>query len=70
LAEVLVRLEDNPHIRAIFHVHDEVVCEVPEEGAAEVYLKQLQLYFAEERSWTKGLPLKGEGYITKYYLKD
>jgi DNA polymerase len=70
LAEVLVRLEDNPHIRTIFHVHDEVVCEVPEEGAAEVYLKQLQLYFAEERSWTKGLPLKGEGYITKYYLKD
>ena len=71
LAEVLVAIEiEYPFsINTIFHVHDEVVCEVPEEDAAG-WLDAIKAIFATIPAWAHGLPLKGEGYITKYYLKD
>ena len=71
LAEVLVAIEKDRkyNIKTIFHVHDEVVCEVPEISAV-VELWGLRDHFARVPAWAKGLPLKGDGYITKYYLKD
>jgi DNA polymerase len=56
-------------MKTLFHVHDEVVCEVPEATAAES-LESLKRIFAQGTKWAHGLPLKGDGYITKYYLKD
>ena len=50
-------------------MHDEVVCEVPKDHAAEA-LKVIQNVFAYGADWAEGLPLKGAGYITDYYLKD
>lgn len=68
LAHVLVSVEV-VGMKTLFHVHDEVVCEVPEATAAES-LESLKRIFAQGPKWAKGLPLKGDGYITKYYLKD
>ena len=68
LAHVLVSVEV-VGMKTLFHVHDEVVCEVPEATAAES-LESLKRIFAQGPKWAKGMPLKGDGYITKYYLKD
>ena len=53
----------------VFHVHDELVCEVPADKAEET-LKNIQRAFSFNTDWNEGLPLNGAGYITPYYLKD
>ena len=53
-------------IPIVFHVHDEVICEVPSED----YLSRIQYCFDHGPDWAEGLPLKGAGYCTPYYLKD
>lgn len=68
LAHALLQLE-KLGIPTVFHVHDEVVCEVPKDHADEA-LKIIQNVFAYGADWAEGLPLKGAGYITDYYLKD
>ena len=55
----------------VFHVHDEIVCEVDEwEDNEKAELVEIQRIFAKTADWAEGLPLKGAGYITPYYLKD
>lgn len=68
LAHTLLAL-DALAFDTVFHVHDEVVCEVPKENAAG-WLKAIQEVFASVPAWADGLPLKGAGYTTDYYLKD
>ena len=68
LAHTLLRL-DELAFRTVFHVHDEVVCEVPADNA-DGELRAIQDVFATVPDWAEGLPLKGAGYITPYYLKD
>lgn len=53
----------------VFHVHDELICEVPADKADEA-LKQIQRCFSVNAPWNEGLPLNGAGYLTPYYLKD
>ena len=53
----------------VFHVHDEVICEVPADNA-DGELRSIQDVFASVPAWADGLPLKGAGYTTPYYLKD
>jgi len=65
LAEVMMKIRD----MTVGHVHDEVILEVPEERAQEVLDKVIDL-MGKEIKWAKGLPLKGDGYITPYYKKD
>jgi DNA polymerase len=68
LAHTIIQLyEKNYDI--VFHVHDEVVCEV-EAAKAKEHLAAIQEIFADTPLWAEGLPLKGAGYITPYYLKD
>lgn len=58
------------HPDIVMHVHDEMVVEVPEE-TAEKDLKHIEsMMAAASSSWAKGLLLRGDGYITKYYRKD
>ena len=68
LAHTLIRLYENNY-EIVFHVHDEVVCEVPADSA-NFKLRMIQDIFAGTAEWAEGLPLKGAGYITPYYLKD
>ena len=65
LAHVMLQL-DAVGIPVVFHVHDEVICEVPSED----YLSRIEYCFAHGPEWAEGLPLKGAGYITDYYRKD
>ena len=58
-----------PNFPIVFHIHDELVMEVPEEGK-EKSLELIQKTFGVVPRWANGLPLKGAGYITPYYLKD
>ena len=50
-----------------FHVHDEVILEVPEGQGS---LQEVTQIMGEEISWAKGLPLKADGYVTKFYKKE
>lgn len=49
-----------------FHVHDEVVPELPDPKI----LSKIEAIFAEPVPWALGMPLRGDGYITPYYVKE
>jgi len=53
----------------VFHVHDEIICEVPKENEGKA-LSHICGLFSNNASWNQGLPLNGAGYTTPYYLKD
>lgn len=65
LAETMKRCEDEGY-KVVFHIHDELVMEVPDENA----LWRIKDLFRITPDWAKGLPLKGDGYTTPYYFKD
>jgi len=65
LAVAMVRLEEAGwHI--VFHVHDEVVIEAPD-GSKWQEAAQIM---GEPIEWATGLLLRGDGYETKFYMKD
>ena len=69
LAHTLTQIEERFDV--VFHVHDEIVCEVEDwEDNARGCLAIIQDIFADNAEWAEGLPLKGAGYVTPYYLKD
>ena len=65
LAVALVRLDEAGY-SITFHVHDEIIAEAPEgsrwEDMAEIMGRPI--------SWAPGLLLRGDGYETKFYMKD
>ena len=65
LVETMLRL-DAAGYKIVFHIHDETVVE----ATPDQKLEDIAAIFGEEISWAKGLPLKGAGYTTPYYLKD
>lgn len=66
LAEAICRLENNG-FPVVFHVHDEVICEVPE-GVSSA--KELSAIMSEPIAWADGLPLRADAYECEYYRKD
>lgn len=69
LAELLLRLAGTRYWVS-FHVHDEVVLEVPEVQGPTALAEALQL-MAQPLPWAPGLVLKGDGFVAeKYYRKD
>lgn len=65
LAVTMIRLT-HAGFNIVFHIHDECICEA-REGQT---LEQIEEIFSQEIPWAPGLPLKGAGYTTPYYLKD
>ena len=51
----------------VFHVHDEVICEVPN-GVSSA--KELGDLMGEAIPWATGLPLRADAYECEYYRKD
>lgn len=51
----------------VFHVHDEVICEVPI-GVSSA--EEIGRIMSEPIEWAKGLPLKADAYECEYYRKD
>lgn len=68
LSVAMTRLADASY-DIVMHVHDEVVIEV-DEYAGEMLLEDINRILALPISWALGLPLKAEGYVTKFYKKD
>ena len=52
--------------KIVAHVHDEVIIEAPDTLSLE-YVTQTM---AQTPEWADGLPLKADGYETKFYKKD
>lgn len=53
----------------VMHVHDEAVAEIPLENAEEHY-KRMVRAMEKVPEWAHDFPLKADGYITPFYLKD
>ena len=63
LAHVLLRAEAQG-MPIVFHVHDEVVVE-----DRRPWLEELKALFASPPHWAEDLPLRGDGYVTDFYMK-
>lgn len=68
LAHSMMELDKRGY-HPICHIHDEVIVEVPMESAKEDYEKMAAI-MGEAPSWASDLPLRADGYITPFYLKD
>ncbi|NLI90382.1 MAG: DNA polymerase [Epulopiscium sp.] len=66
LAVSMMRL-DKARYRISFHVHDEVVLDVPKNFGS---LKEVEEIMGEPIDWAPGLPLRAEGFEANYYKKD
>jgi len=51
----------------VFHVHDEIVAELP---IGDRSIEQLTELMGQPISWAPGLPLKAAGFETTFYMKD
>ena len=65
LAVAMQRL-DAAGYEIVFHVHDEVVIEAP--GGSR--WQDAAAIMGEPIDWAPGLLLRGDGYETKFYMKD
>lgn len=69
LANAIIRLE-RAGLPVVLHVHDEIVCEVPDDGLAELRLRSLEAHMNTMPEWAKGWPLKAAGgWIGKRFRK-
>lgn len=69
LAWSLQNVKAAGYTEMVMTIHDEIVIEVPQEGADE-HLKNIQDIMGQEIPWMRGLPLRADGYTTPYYKKD
>lgn len=53
----------------VFHIHDEVICEVPENDK-KLNLKNAVKIMCKPIEWAEGLPLNADGFTSKYYKKE
>ena len=65
LAVALLRL-DAAGYRIVFHVHDEIIAEAPEGSRWQ----DMADIMGQPIDWAPGLLLRGDGYDTKFYMKD
>lgn len=66
LRDAMLRL-DAAGYKIAFHVHDEVVLDVPEGWGS---LEEVNQIMGRPLTWAPDLPLRGDGFITYYYMKD
>lgn len=65
LAVALDRL-DKAGYNIVFHVHDEIIAEAPDGSRWE----DMADIMGQPIDWAPGLLLRGDGYSTKFYMKD
>ena len=65
LAVALLRLSQAGY-DIVFHVHDEIIAEAPEGS----YWEDMADIMGQPIDWAPGLVLRGDGYETKFYMKD
>lgn len=64
-----LRALDTAGLKLVFHVHDEVVLEVPKDRA-DAALQTVELIMKAPAAWAPELPLDTEPYTTPYFVKD
>jgi DNA polymerase len=60
-------LADQPGYEIVLTVHDEVICEAPDDPAFSHHV--LSALMAQGEDWTEGLPLAAAGFEAKRYRK-
>lgn len=68
LAEALKNL-NNAGFKPVFHIHDEIISEVPQNGKFYNLENAIKL-MCKVPDWAEGLPLNADGFTSKYYKKD
>lgn len=68
LAEAMLRLDATGEFPIVLHVHDEIVCEVPESSPADM-LQRMEAVMTQPPAWAAGLPIAVEGWRGKRYRK-
>jgi DNA polymerase len=69
LYHAMYNMRDLDTLAILLHIHDEIVGEA-DDDKAEAALVAMENIMSVGPTWAKGLPLKGDGYISKYYKKD
>ena len=64
LADALLRI-DRAGFAIVGHVHDEVIVEIDDENATD----DIKRIFDTAPSWASDMPLRSEGFISKFYRK-
>ena len=65
LAVALLRLDEAGY-RIVFHVHDEIIAEAPDGSRWQ----DMADIMGQPIDWAPGLLLRGDGYETRFYMKD
>lgn len=68
LGNSMLNLEANGYY-PVCHIHDEILSEVPEKNA-QAYYEEMASIMGTPPEWASDLPLRADGYITPFYLKD
>lgn len=55
--------------RPLMHIHDEVICESPENDQNYSLEKAIEL-MCKKPKWAEDLPLNAAGFTSRYYMKD
>lgn len=66
LAEAMIRVNKAGY-KIVMHIHDEIIIEAPEDFGS---LKEVCSIMGEPILWATGLPLKADGFESKFYRKD
>lgn len=68
LANSMLQLEAAGY-KIVCHIHDECLAEVPKENAQAYYEKMTHI-MSIPPTWAHDIPLRADGYVTPFYLKD
>lgn len=68
LANSMLQLEAAGY-KIVCHIHDECLAEVPKENAQAYYEKMAHI-MSIPPTWACDIPLRADGYVTPFYLKD
>lgn len=68
LGNSMINLAANGYL-PVAHIHDECIVEVPANNAKEYYESMVRI-MSQVPNWASDFPLKADGYITPFYMKD
>lgn len=68
LANSIKNLVENGY-RVLFHIHDEVICEVPKNNDRFALNNAIKI-MCQAPDWADGLPLNADGFENDYYKKE
>lgn len=68
LGNSMLNLENEGYL-PVCHIHDECLVEVPKDNA-DKYYDEMTFIMSIPPKWASDIPLRADGYVTPFYLKD